>query len=376
MHKTEFNFFDYLSWRGDLTFENDPFNEIDGLILCALVYLNFDGILTEDFHQKKSLSQVADEFENLSDYKQRCFLGAMISKETPRLLQECAVSRRFSHLMTTGYKVVFDKDSEEQFGALTFILDDKKNTRIVVFRGTDDSVTGWKEDFNLAFKSEIPSQLHALEYLENAYKVFHGQFIITGHSKGGNIAVYSAMNVRKWFFGKIQTVYNYDGPGFSADVIKSQKFASIKEKIRTFYPSFCIIGSLFCHDDNFTIISSSANTFMQHDPFSWNVEKKSFVKAKDFSKQSLLISDVSNKWITQLQGDEKERFIDTFFGIVNSTGETCINGLVKNIVSTGTKVVASMAKLPSDQRRQFTSMFKLFKQFCMEGLPLFNKNKN
>ena len=173
MQKTEFNFFDYLSWRGDLSFENSPFNEVDGLILCAVVYLNFDGILADSFQNKKTFEEVSNEFVNLSDYNERSFLGAMINKDTARLLQVCALTKRFSQINVCGYREIFDKEKEEQFAALTFILDDKKQTRVVVFRGTDDSLTGWKEDFNLAYKPVIPSQLHALEYLENAYKSLH-----------------------------------------------------------------------------------------------------------------------------------------------------------------------------------------------------------
>ena len=373
MQKTEFNFFDYLSWRGDLSFENSPFNEVDGLILCAVVYLNFDGILADSFQNKKTFEEVSNEFVNLSDYNERSFLGAMINKDTARLLQVCALTKRFSQIKVCGYREIFDKEKEEQFAGLTFILDDKKQTRVVVFRGTDDSLTGWKEDFNLAYKPVIPSQLHALEYLENAYKSLYGEFIVAGHSKGGNIAVYSAMNSKRWFFGDIKNVYNYDGPGFSVDVICSKEFNSIKDKILTFYPSFCIIGSLFYHDDTFTIVSSTNNTFMQHDPFSWKIEQNTFVKAQAFAKQSVVISDVSNKWINQVPVEEKEKFINTFFGVVKATGEICINGLVKNLVSTGTKVVSAMAKLPADQRKQFTNMFNLFKKFMLEGLPVLHK---
>ena len=40
--------FDYVNWRGDLTFSEAPFNEVDNLIFSLLSYLNFSGIVPKE----------------------------------------------------------------------------------------------------------------------------------------------------------------------------------------------------------------------------------------------------------------------------------------------------------------------------------------
>ncbi len=373
MKKTVSDFFDYLLWRGDLSFDESPFNEIDGLILSSIIYLNFESILTESFNDSKLLCQVNDEFINHIDYELRCNMGAMINPLTPDLLKACAIVRRFKNIKLCGYKIIFDKEKEEQFGALTYLLDDKKKTKVVVFQGTDDSILGWKEDFNISFTEVIPTQEDSLKYFEEACKKFKRRIILAGHSKGGNAALYCALNAKKSCLKKILCIYNYDGPGFKKEIIESQKFLEIKSRLKSFYPAFCIIGTLFYHDSEFTIIKSNHKSLMQHDPLSWGVEGNHFIQEEEFAKESGYISEIVNRWIEDLPVEEKKTFVNAFFDVLDATGETMLDGLTKTPVTIVTKIVGAMTKTPAAQKKLILQMVKVFMSFGKDELPsLFN----
>ena len=254
------NFLNYLEWRGDLSFDKSPFNCVDALILSQLVYLNFDNLLEQPFSSKLSLYTLNRNFINADNYSERCMMGAMINDGIPGLMDQCANSTRFGNVQVCGYVSVFDRLSETQFAAATFILPNKAHTRVIAFRGTDDSFLGWKEDFNLSYMDVIPSEEEALMYYQRARKELKGRFILAGHSKGGRDAIYSALNSLPFERKKIQAIYNFDGPGFKQEIIDSKEFSLIKNRIYSFYPQFSIVGMMFNHDRRFEIIHSQGKS--------------------------------------------------------------------------------------------------------------------
>ena len=176
------NIQDYIEWRGDLSFEQTPFCNVDALILCQISYLNFDRLLPDyDFNYSQKLSELAELFENAKDFKKRSETGLLINKKTAPFFLSLAKCRRFENILATGYVSKIDLSIEEQFAAISYKLPD--GTNFVCFRGTDDSIVGWKEDFNLATETEVPAQKDAVEYLEKAAKNLKGKLRIGGHSK-------------------------------------------------------------------------------------------------------------------------------------------------------------------------------------------------
>ena len=161
--------FDYLKWRGDLSFSVSTFNTIDALILCQLSYINFDDIIPQNTKETKTLNQVASEFATHKDFKTKSDLGLVINPKTIELLYAAAKSKRFGNILLCNYKNTYNPLIEEQFCAMTIIFDD---IVFVAFRGTDDTIIGWKEDFNLAFKDFVPAQQEAVEYLTNVIDDF------------------------------------------------------------------------------------------------------------------------------------------------------------------------------------------------------------
>ena len=219
------NVFDYLKWRGDLNLEKSSFNEIDNLILSRFSYFPFDNIIKED--EVVTIKELSERFEKTD-----------------------------INMLATKYINKIETEQEKQFSAITVLMPD--DTIYVSFRGTDNTIVGWKEDFNMSFKSHIASQISANEYLENIAEEFPKKKIrVGGHSKGGNIAIYASAFAKQEAKDRIINVYNNDGPGFCEDVIKTVEYQEIMPKTHTYIPQSSIIGRLMNHKEEYTIVEST-----------------------------------------------------------------------------------------------------------------------
>ena len=200
------NIIDYIKWRGDLTFEQDDFNEIDALILSQISYLNFDELIPfNDFENDITLSRLCFEFATSENYVQRSDTGLLINKDTIDLFYYAGNSLRFRDIKVLGYVSVINNDEEEQFSAITYNILNKFH--FVAYRGTDDTIVGWKEDFNLAIKDVVPAQIDAVNYLNNVANKTKGTLMLGGHSKGGNLAIYAAAKVSSKINKRIEIIY-------------------------------------------------------------------------------------------------------------------------------------------------------------------------
>lgn len=227
------NFFDYLDWRGDLSFDEAPFCEVDAVILSQIMYINLSDIVLSSFNDKITFKQAVERFVDLSDYAKRCVIGAMINENMHLLFEKCGQSRRFGNVIISGYTYKLDKATPVQFGAECFILDDKKKTLVISFEGTDDTFVGWHEDFTMCYQIPCPAQIESVKYYENAVKHFKKskRVILTGHSKGGSNAVYTAISAKPKTLKKLSDIYNFDGPGFSEETLASKEYLKIKDRL-------------------------------------------------------------------------------------------------------------------------------------------------
>ena len=208
------NVCDYIKWRGDINFEQSKFNEIDNLILSRFSYFPFDKIIEEN--EIVTIKELSKRFQ-----KQDVTKLPILWKDDVDLFPLIGESKRFGELLATKYINKIDPEQEKQFAAITVLMPD--DTIFISYRGTDNTIVGWKEDLNMSFKSHIASQLSAKKYLEMIAKEYSDKKIrIGGHSKGGNIAVYAATFVSQEIKDRIINVYNNDGPGFCDDVIETQ----------------------------------------------------------------------------------------------------------------------------------------------------------
>ena len=361
------NLFDYLEWRGDLSFEEDSLNKIDLLLLSHLTYSIFDNLITEDFSHLVTLSKLAKDFKLLPDFKERINIGYLINKRTTELMFKCAKTRRFKNLKLCGYKTIFDEKNEEQFAALTFVAGD---IIIICFRGTDDTFVGWKEDFNMSFMEEIPAQKDAATYLEQAAKALKGRLIIAGHSKGANLAVYAAVKADA-LQKRIDAVYNFDGPGFSEAFLEKPSYKKIEQKIHSYYPEFSVVGMVFHHPEHYEIVKSDGFAFWQHDGLTWQLKGKAFENTRQFNEKSRFFNDAFNSWIEKLSIGQKKQFVNALFSLFEASGVKTNNELEKNIIPATAKMIAAYASFSKAERREIHKILSLFKEVIYADFPLF-----
>ena len=284
MKDKTYNILDYICMRGDLSFAQSDFNSVDALILCQIAYNNIDGLVSRDFNSKITLEELAKSFESTKDYEKRCNMGAMINPLTPRLLADAAKSERFRKIKVCGFINKISRKNIEQFCALTYQLE--KDRYLLVLRGTDDTIVGWYEDFNLGWMEEIPAQKDTAAYINQALSCLKGSFMIAGHSKGGNLSVKGGMSLPGKSLSRLKAVYNFDGPGFFAPLYQTPEFLQIKDRVYSYFPQFCIVGMMFEHTKQYKIVQCSAEGILQHDPFTWNVAGPLFENAANFDEAS------------------------------------------------------------------------------------------
>ena len=304
--------FDYLLWRGDLSFRASPFNEVDNLILAELAFVDFAEILPSDPSASMTLRDAAEIYFSAERETQ----SALLVPEAIPLLRAAAASRRFASVRVCGFERRTDTHCEAQFAAVTFLLPDGE--MFIAFRGTDDSLVGWKEDFNMAFLSVIPSQSSAVRYVDRMAAIYPYRMRIGGHSKGGNLAVYSAAKCATIYRDRIICIYNNDGPGFSRAFLDSDDYTAIKERILTILPETSVVGMLLEQEGPYTVIKSRQNGVFQHDAFSWEVEGPSFVRVEDRSGESKVLDRTFKAWIAAFTEEEREEFIDTVYQLISS----------------------------------------------------------
>lgn len=370
MKQKAFNIMDYLKMRGDLAFSQDDFNCVDALILSQIVYNNVDGLVSADFKEKITMEELNTSFESSKDYEKRCNMGAMINKVTPELLKAAAKTRRFGKMKLSGFVNIIDEKEIKQFSAVTCQIE--KDRYIVVYRGTDDTITGWYEDFNLVCLDEIPSQKAACNYLGKAMDALKGSFILTGHSKGGNLAVRAGMSIPAKSIGRLEAVYNYDGPGFPAQVYKSPSFLQIKDRLFSFFPHFCVVGMLFEHTNKYKIVDCAAEGILQHDPFAWKVLGPEFQLMSGFDEISAFVASSFNTWTKSLPIEDRKKFIDTFFDVMLASGVKTNYEIDQNKIVCGGKMIAKLTELSESERKSFKHALKVFVKVAKNNIPMFN----
>ena len=302
--------FDYLRWRGDILFSQLPPNPVDALIFSTLAYIRFTGIVPEDARHFITLHDAAVMFlDDPEDAEEKVRVKSDLD-----LLQAAASTARFGRVGLSLYRDVFDPEENTQFAAMTYFLED--GTAFLAFRGTDNTLVGWKEDFNMTFQPSIPAQRLALQYVEDFAAVSKAPMYLGGHSKGGNLAVYAAAKCDWLIQKRIVTVYNQDGPGFSEEMMEDPGYLNIVPKIRTYVPESSVIGMLLEHEEPYIVIKSKQIGLMQHDPYSWEVLGSGFIPGADLSPDSRFLDRTVRNWLAGMTKEERSSFFDHVFDLL------------------------------------------------------------
>lgn len=289
------NIFDYMQWR-DIEIEKVEFNEIDALILSRLSYFPFDNLMEED--EEITVKQ------SYKRYKQKGKKGNILQKEDLELFEVLAKSKRFGNVKVTQYINKIDFEEEKQFSAITILLPDK--TIFVSYRGTDNTLVAWKEDFNMSFTESVPAQKDAIIYLENIAKKYKEKLRVGGHSKGGHLAMYASSFCDSKIKKRIIQIYNNDGPGLYEKAIESKEYQEIVEKIHTYMPQTSIFGRMLNHKEKITIIKSTQTGVMQHDLYSWQVLGDKFIES-EITVYSEFVDKTLTNWVKEVSPEKRRK---------------------------------------------------------------------
>lgn len=310
------NIFDYLTDVQYDSFYDLPLNELDVLALTELTYLPFDDLLDQPVNR---LSDVATGVPRESTM--------LTNKERLQLLDQLAQHKRFRNCKLSNFINEIDTEQQKQFAAMTYRLN--LDTYLIVFRGTDDSIIGWKEDFHMTYMKEIPAQKHSLQYLENFFAQHPNQkVILAGHSKGGNLAVYAASQLDPNLQKNIVAVYTFDSPGLHKELTETPGYQNMMERTKVFVPQGSIIGMMLeIPDKKIVVRSTSLGGLAQHDTFSWQVEDKHFVQLDETNSDSQQVDTTFKEWVETVPDEELQLYFDLFFGIILDAGISSINDL-------------------------------------------------
>ena len=367
------NILDYIKWRGDLDFLSSEFNEIDNLILSQLVYVDFDKIISDSNRNTVTLREATTLFLTKHN-EDKIVLGALLPKEIVTLLKLAADSIRFGNLKLSCYINYIDREIQEQFSALTFELNDGL---FIAFRGTDDTLVGWKEDFNMCFINPVPSQEESVKYLDYVLSIYAkslGKIRIGGPSKGGNLAVYSATFCSKKFKKRITAVYNNDGPGFNDSMMKNPLYREILNKVTTFIPQTSVVGMLLEHEEPYIVIYSKAKGLFQHDVFSWQLMGKSLSRTY-LSESSRFLDKTLKNWLANMDNLQRMHFVDILFEIL-SAGEI---ETLSDFEKTGTfKTIQALINMNNEDKKFLFHTIRAFWDIVKNNFKeeIQNKKKN
>ena len=338
---------DYLQWRNDVPLSVSPFNEVDNVIFSYLSYIDFRDLkedwkgffdlrdLFRDFCEKHSL----EEIETTGEFTERA----------PLLLKEMMEGERFSATKVGYYAEDFDKDKVKQFAALVFLLPDGRN--YISFRGTDKTITGWKEDFLMSCQSETAGAKEAVAYFNKIAPVLEGELILGGHSKGGNFAMYAAAFCEAEYKERIVQVYNNDGPGFREEVIQSSEFQEILPKISTIAPQSSIIGQLLSNPAKQHVIHSMAKGILQHDAMTWEAEKDALVSS-ELDELSEYTKTTLGSWLETMDDATRESLCTTAFSLIESTKSETFIEFSGNLMKNMETIWKEMGKLPEEKKKE------------------------
>lgn len=350
------NVLDYLNWRGDLTFAQDGFNEVDNLVLCIISYINFRRVERLRSREPAQAMTLGEVCALLSEKDEQ--LGLSNLDYIP-VLRAASETVRFGAVRMYGYECSHDDEREMQFAAVSFLLPDE--TLFIAFMGTDRSLVGWKEDLNMSYLSAIPAQQRAAAYAEvMAATARRRKIRLGGHSKGGNLAVYSAAKSSGEIQERIVAVHNNDGPGFAWDISETPGHKRIANRIHTILPQTSVVGMLMEHEKRYQVVHSTYDGLYQHDGFSWQVLGTQFVHLDDFSREGKLVDETLSSWADSLNTQQREALADALYSVFTASGAKTLSELTEEKLKSAAAMLKTYKNLDRETRRMVTEAFMLF----------------
>ena len=348
------NVIDYLIQYGDQAFAERAFCDVDVLILAQLSYFDFGSAVPTIAQHKKSVT--LEEIDRTADLS-AVFADKWYGENNRKLWNALLAGRRFRTMRCNYYRERMEEEQEAQFGAVTFFPEGCEP--VVAFRGTDDSVVGWKEDFRLAFRKPLASQEMSSVYLNQVGCKLPGAFMVCGHSKGGNLADYAATWAETGVQRRITDIYSLDGPGFLPEVFEGDSYEQIRSRVHRILPYSSLVGMLLQNYEQYEVVKSSGIGILQHDAFTWQIEDGKFVKAVDIEAKQKRMNEALNQWIFTLPEEERQLFVETLFQVIDQTGVTTLTEFSEHWKENLKSCLKSLKSLDPETRKRIRRIIKI-----------------
>ena len=349
---------DFIKKYGDKTFSELPFTDVDNLLLCEIFYMPFEKVLYKGFNDKPVLfSDACKKVFAYNGYK-HISPGFLMNNHISQKMMALAETVRYKDVKVYACESVFGTEPAVQFAAMTFILPD--DTKVVVYRGTDDTWVGWKEDIDIYTKKGIPSHKLCVDYLERVAKDFpDGDIIICGHSKGGHVALHSALYCDESVRNRIERVYNNDGPGFySYNYIESKPYNEIINKYRHFVPDCSFVGMLLVHDDDYIPVKSTRLLGMlQHDLATWKIKGTQLLTRDDLTFVARVTDLVLKKVLYNIDEEKTNNFEAVLSAVIAGMGQVNITNFSKNLISSLKGAIDTWNSIDEPAKELFRTTF-------------------
>lgn len=341
------NVINYIKKYKNLTFKEMKLTEIDKAIFAVLSYIRYDGLVSTNSFNKRTIKEVGDEYFKSTTRKdmKKNIIGI---RSAISIFKEIKDTKRYGDLLL--YNDIYIGDESSQFSALCIEI--SPFLTYVSFEGTDELLSGWQEDCRMAYEFPVDAQSYAIKYLNKHFTIAPTNIIVAGHSKGGNLALVASMYANRIVRHKIKEVYSYDGPGLRQKQIESLKYKKIKSKFKHIVPNNSIIGMFLRNDGDSIAVKTSTVPGFSHNILAWQVDDLNFREAT-LNKNSLNFNKRFTFWLTKYTDAERKLFVDEVFKIFRQNNIFSLKDIMNNymlvfniIKSTNTidQVVKDMAK--------------------------------
>lgn len=367
------NIIDYMKEYGKFSLSEEPFNEVDSVVLCQIGYLNYSKFIPGFEEDKPSVSlKSITERKDFSEL----FEGYWYEKDNRELIRAVVSSARFGEIKLNKFININNEETDAQFGALTYILPDK--SVYICFRGTDISILGWKEDMKLAYSRPVRSQELSIAYLNSIAGTFNGNFRVGGHSKGGNLSIYAVLNAREDVKERVLAIYDHDGPGFRPEIVNAGELKAISPMIHKVIPKLSIVGILLESELDYDVIASSAPGVSQHNTYTWKVKGNAFQRVRNFRGKTKPGDRAINDWILTLSEEEVDIFIDTAYSLLTVNDASNLFDLIEKPKDSVSSAYGILKDLSPKERRVLSGigrrLISIYGRKTLKGFSLGSEN--
>lgn len=338
---------------GDKTLSELPFSTLDSLILTQIVYMPFEGLL-DDKGSRKTLIQAWDYLYN----KYPDSFEDRYQRKRYNLTKVSALQRRYMAWELHDYVNIIDDRLVTQFAAMSVSLDD--GSEYIAFRGTDLSLAGWKEDFNMSFLTPVPAQSMSVRYLEEIASASSGAVYMGGHSKGGNLAIYAGIHTSEDISDRIARVYSFDGPGLDEGSLSSEGYHRIAARVESVIPQGSVVGMLMSYHPVYTVVHAEAPGIFQHDAMTWQVRDCEFEKLDRLDLTGQITDRALNEWLGSMDSDDRRRLVDAIFSVVDATNVDTLDELVEEFALKAGKALLALRQVDPQVRKSLRGLLRCF----------------